>query len=456
MVRSTSTFPLVLLALVALLAGCSDRDLSELDLAPINDDPVVFDDDFGDGVDFQAFQGSQLDAVSIDAAETFGETAGSLKITVPGPGSLNGTFAGGAFTSGYRDLSGYDALVFQAKSSVPSTLNVAGLGNDNTGNSLYTVERSAIALTSDWQQVVIPIPDPSRLTLERGLFHFAEGHEAGAGFTIWFDEVRFARMGTILDPRPTMATRTIDTFVDGTVTPEETRVTFAVNGEDVTVAHSPHYFDYASSDSTVAVTSGSVITAVGVGTALITARLDTVAVAGTVTLNVLASPTTPAPAPVYQPADVIALFSEPYTPITVDTWRATWSMSGPVTDFAVAGNAAKVYTGLIYAGIEFVHDLVDATDMTHVRMDVWAPAGTIFRLKLVDFGDDGIFGGAPDSQWELVFHGSSDPAFVAGQWSVLDVPLSRFSLTSRAHLAQIVISTPDARTVFVDNVLFHR
>lgn len=454
--RSTSTFPLVLLAVVTLLAGCSDRDLSELDLAPINDDPVVFDDGFGDGVDFQAFQGSQLDAVSIDASQVFAGTA-SLKITVPGPGSLNGTFAGGAFTcSDYRDFSSYDALVFQAKSSVPSTLNAAGLGNDNTGTSLYTVERSAIALTTDWQQVVIPIPDPSRLTLERGLFFFAEGHEGGVGFTLWFDEVRFARMGTILDPRPTMATRTIDTFVGATVTAEDTEVTFAVNGEDVTVAHSPHYFDYASSDPTVATTSGSVITAVGGGTALVSAMLDTVEVAGAITLNVLAPPATAAPTPAYPAADVVALFSEPYTPITVDTWRATWSMSGPVEDFVVAGNAVKAYTGLIYAGIEFVNDLVDATDLTHVRMDVWAPAGTVFRLKLVDFGDDGIFGGSPDSQWELVFHGTSDPAFLPGQWSVLDVPLSRFSLTSRAHLAQIVISTPDARTVFVDNVLFHR
>jgi hypothetical protein len=48
------------------------------------------------------------------------------------------------------------------------------------------------------------------------------------------------------------------------------------------------------------------------------------------------------------------------------------------------------------------------------------------------------------------------PAFVASQWSVLDIPLADFSLTSRSHLAQLIISSPNAPTVFVDNVLFHR
>jgi hypothetical protein len=50
------------------------------------------------------------------------------------------------------------------------------------------------------------------------------------------------------------------------------------------------------------------------------------------------------------------------------------------------------------------------------------------------------------------------PAFVAGQWSVLDIPLADFSLTSRSHLAQLIISfrPGNAHTVFVDYVLFHR
>lgn len=445
---------LVLLALAGPF-GCSERDLSELRLAPINDDPVVFDDNFGDGVDYQAFQGSLFTAVSVDAGEAFAGGA-SLRVTVPGPDEEGGTFAGGAFTSvDYRDLSGYDALVFYAKSSVNSTLNVAGLGNDNTGTSLYEAQRQDIPLTTDWSLVVVPIPDPARLGLERGLFFFAEGHENNAGFTLWFDEVRFTRLGTITSPRPAMATQSVETFIGASLTAEDTRVVFAVNGQDVEVAHSPRYFDYQSSDETVAAIVDAEIQAVGAGSATVTAKLDTIPVTGSIGLEVLAPPTESAPTPVEAPADVISLFSDAYTSVPVDTWRATWSQCGPVSDFLIAGDHAKVYTGLVYAGIEFVSQLIDATAMTHVRMDVWAPEGTIFRIKLVDFGDDGVYN-LPIDQSELTFSAATDPAFVPGQWSVLDIPLANYTLQSRAHLAQIVISSPNARTVFVDNVLFHR
>jgi hypothetical protein len=379
-----------------------------------------------------------------------------LRVTVPGPGATDGTYAGGAFVcSDYRDLASYDALTFYAKSSVNSTLDVAGFGNDNTGSSLYVTLRSAIALTTEWSLVVIPIPDASRLPLERGLFFFAEGHENNQGFTLWFDEIRFTNLGTITSPRPSLRSETIRTFPGATVTPEETRVTFAVNGEDVTVDHSPGYFDYFSSDETVATTGGGLITVVGGGVATVTAKLDSVDVSGAITLDVLSPPDEAAPAPTLPADDVIALFSDAYDSVPVDTWRADWSQSGPVEDYSIAGDATKLYTGLVYAGIEFTTSLIDATDMTHLRLDVWAPEGSLFRVKLVDFGEDGIYN-LPIDQSELTFQATTTPAFAAGQWSVLDIPLDDFSLESRAHLAQLIISSGNARIVFLDNVFFHR
>ncbi|MBD3336962.1 MAG: hypothetical protein GF355_15725 [Candidatus Eisenbacteria bacterium] len=450
------TFPAV--ALVTLLAfaqfGCSERDLSTLAPAPGNTDPVVFDDAFGDGVDYQAFADSRFDAVTLDSDQARVGTT-SLRVTIPEPGSTDGTFAGGAFTSSdYRDLTGYDALVFYAKSSIPSDLNVAGLGNDNTGTSLYEASREDIPLTEEWSLVIVPIPDPSRLSLERGLFFFAEAHENNMGFTVWFDEIRFARVETITSPRPAMAPQDIETFLGATITPEDTRVTFSVNGEDVLVKHSARYFDYFSSNEDVARIDSGVITAAGGGTATVTAKLDTVEVTGAIDLNVLAPPDVPAPAPTYPTEDVIALFSDAYENVPVDTWRAEWSASGPVEDYAIEGDNTKVYTGLSFAGIEFADHLIDATDRTHIRLDVWAPVGTVFKVKLVDFGPDGEYD-EPVDESELTFTAESTPRFVAGQWSILDIPLSDFTLMSRANLAQIIISSPDAKTVFLDNVLFH-
>jgi hypothetical protein len=446
---------LAALLCLAALAGCSERDIATLALAPGNSDPVVFDDAFGAGVTFQAFAGSKYDAVSVDNTEARVGSA-SLRVIVPGPNDADGTYAGGAFTSSdYRDLSSYNALVFYAKSSIPSTLNEVGFGIDNTGTSRYDVHRFAIDLTTDWLLVVVPIPNPARLTLERGLFFFAEAYENNQGFTLWFDEVRFTQVGTITSPRPKMDDQSIETFPGATVTPANTRVTFSVNGEDVELTNSPRYFDYFSSDESVAETAGGVITAVGGGAATITAKLDSVDVEGTIELSVLTPPAEPAPTPTYPAEDVIALFSDAYTPVPVDTWRTDWSQSGPVEDYEIEGNDTKLYTDLVYAGIEFSSSLIDATDMTYFRLDVWAPEGTIFRVKLVDFGEDGVYN-LPIDESELTFYANSTPAFRPGQWSVLDIPLSDFTLESRAHLAQLIISSSDARIVFIDNVLFHR
>ena len=114
---------------------------------------------------------------------------------------------------------------------VDVTLDVAGFGNDNTGNSLYEAGRARIPLNRDWQFIVLPIPASSRLVSEAGLFTFAEGAEEThpEGYSIWFDEIRFATLGTITNPRPTMASRTIETFIGATVTPEDTEVTFDVS-----------------------------------------------------------------------------------------------------------------------------------------------------------------------------------------------------------------------------------
>jgi len=447
----------VALALLA-TGGCGRDNLTNP--AEPSTDPVVFDDTFGDAVDYQAFMGSLLDAVQMDYSEAYTGTA-SLKVTVPGPGSVEGTFAGGAFTTNnLRNLSGYNALTFYAKASMNCTLNVAGLGNDNTGTSLYESSRSGIALTTDWTRVVIPVPNPSRLTSEGGLFFFAEGYESGTGYDFWMDDVQFETVAGITDPRPVMETKSQTTFVGGEVEITGTAVTFDLDGEDVEIACLPACFDYVSSNETIATVTDGVISAVGPGTATVTARLDSVDATGVVTVQVMSGPSGPATTPTVPAADVISLFSDVYTGVPVDTWHAPWTGStGEVRDLQVYGDNVKVYTNLNFAGIEFVTHTIDAETpgMTHFHMDVWAPSGGLFKVKLVDFGANGVWdGGGDDSEDELMFNGGTVPPFFSGQWSALEIPLADFDLDSFAHLAQLVISSSDVSTVIVDNVYFHR
>ena len=231
------------------LVGCSDND-NVVGPAPFPTDAVVFDDEFGSTVTFQAFSGSKLDAVQLDQVNTYANSAQGLVITVPDSGVGEGSYAGGAFTSGVaRDLSGYNALSFYAKASRDVSLNVAGIGNDNTGTSIYTAEANNLALTTSWQKYTIPLPLAAKLTAEQGLFYFAEGPEGGVGCTIWIDEVLFENLATVTNPRPTIETQTVDVEIGEAIGVSNGTVTFSVDGDDLVMSAMPGYFTFTSSNT---------------------------------------------------------------------------------------------------------------------------------------------------------------------------------------------------------------
>ncbi len=98
--------------------------------------------------------------------------------------------------------------------------------------------------------------------------------------------------------------------------------------------------------------------------------------------------------------------------------------------------------------------------MTRFHMDIWTPdptaAPAAFRIKLVDFGADGVFGGGNDVEHELTFTRTSTPPLTTGNWVSFDIPLADLTgLTTKGHLAQMIISG-DLKTVYVDNVLLHK
>jgi hypothetical protein len=161
---------------------------------------------------------------------------------------------------------------------------------------------------------------------------------------------------------------------------------------------------------------------------------------------------TAAPVPTLAAAKVIAMFSDNYQNVAVDTWRTSWS-NATLTDLSINGNATKKYSALDFVGIEATTTPINATAMTHFHTDVWSSDFTEFKIKLVDFGPNGAFGGGDDKEHEITI---TAPA--KGTWVSLDIPLDTFTgLTTRAHIAQLIyVGAPSGNnTVYVDNVYFH-
>ncbi|MCP4414699.1 MAG: glycoside hydrolase family 16 protein, partial [Gammaproteobacteria bacterium] len=175
-------------------------------------------------------------------------------------------------------------------------------------------------------------------------------------------------------------------------------------------------------------------------------------------------PSSPAPTPTADAASVLSMFSNAYTDATVDTWNTGWQYStAVVADVQVAGDDVKLYTNLNFVGIEFSTQTLDASAMNRFHMDIWTPDPSVapaeFKIKLIDFGADGAYNGGDDSEHELSFSASSNPALATESWVSIDVPMSAFSgLSSQAHLAQMVLSSAEAgfpNTVYIDNVYFY-
>ncbi|MCU0644803.1 MAG: hypothetical protein MUC94_11135, partial [bacterium] len=315
---------------------------------------------------------------------------------------------------------------------------------------------------TSWQKYVIPIPVPEKLKTETGMFWYSAGaDEQGLGCTLWFDEVKYEKLGTIAYPRIILEDTLLTAPVGGLLDPGINGVIYNVDGVDRTLNVAKAYFTLSSLNESVAtIGADGKIQAIAEGTAEIVVKLGSITQKKiTLTVGKEFGPSTSAMVPTVPADSVISLFSNAYTNHPGIVWNTFWQFSNAKTeDIQVAGDDVKLYTDLNFVGIEFTKPTVDASDMTHFHMDIWTPeptgAGQVFKIQLVDFGADGVFGN-DDSFHELTFSSSTTPALASQEWIGLDIPLSDFSgLKSTGHLAQLVLSG-DIPTVFVDNVYFY-
>ncbi len=440
-------------------SGCK-KDTANLELASnYPTTPEVFIDGFSSGLNYDAW--GKVTAFSVDFAEKYKGTA-SMKIEVPNASDPAGNFAGGVFyTSMARNLSGYDALTFWAKASTVTPMN-ASFGSYPESQANFVTKYKVgieVNLNSNWQKFIIPIPDPSKLTMEKGMFSYSAGALTdGSGYTIWIDEVKFEKLGTLAHQQPQMLNATESTtlaFVGQSLTIDGcSEIVSLPNGVPQLITFGPSYFKFASSDPNVAtVSEDGVVKLVGPGSAKITANLGNLSATASLTINTVEL----APSPTEDPANVISLFSDAYTNVPVDNWNPHWTYSTTeLTEYDIDGDNLKYYTSLNFVGIVFTSHQINAGSMTYLHMDIQTPDAIIpaskFVVEVDDFGANGAYGGGDDKN---VVYTATSSQLATGTWISLEIPIS--GLNPRAHIAQLVLSTEGGLTdVYVDNLYFHK
>ncbi len=430
-----------LTAIILVWSLSCTRDFDELELAKYPNTPEIFIDGFSAGLNYAAFGGSKVTAFDVDNDVRYSGSS-SMRIEVPDAGDPLGAYAGGVYyTTMGRDLSEYTALTFWAKASKAATIDLVGFGND-LGESKYLVSLKDVAVNSNWKKYIIPIPDASKLTREKGMFFYSEGPEDGKGYTFWVDELKFENLGTIAHKQPMVldGNDEVESAFNGLKFPlGGLSVSFNMpTGIDETVTAAPAYFAFASSNSAVAsVDATGVVTVLSAGTSVITATLGGTEAQGSLTVQ-SAGDFTHAPVPAADPEDVISIFSNAYTNVPVDFYNGYWQPYQTTTsaDFKVDDDDVLVYANFNFVGIQFTSPPINASDMTHLHMDVWIP-NTVspsdrLSVKLVDMGADGALdGNDPSITYEI------PGPLVSRSWISVDISLS--SLSSRSKLAQIIL-----------------
>lgn len=442
------------------------RDLSDdAQLSTYSKNGEVFIDAFSPGLGYGAFGGSKYTAFVVDSDVKHQGTA-SMRFDVPNVGDPQGAFAGGVFidASG-RNLTDYDALTFWVKSSQGASLNEVGFGTDFAENK-YNVVLKNVSIATNWQKVIIPIPDASKLLQEKGMFWYSEGPENGLGYTFWIDDLKYEKLGTIAYPIPSILDgldKVEQTFIGSNSTISGLTESFNMpTGATETVSLAPSYFTFTSSNPSVAtVDELGKVSVIGTGTTIITAKIAGKNAIGSLTLTSLGVFTS-APTPTRDPANVISIFSNAYTNVPVEYYNgfyAPYQTTLGGNNININGDNIISYTNLNFVGTQFSQPTVNASQMSYMHVDIQVQeamtAGDHIKIQLGDFGADGVFGGPDDSNGTVNYTNAN---LTTGSWVGFDIPLTSFTgLTSKNNLAQILfISDATISNILVDNIYFYK
>ncbi len=447
------------------LLGCERELSSAAEFATFAKTGDIFiDAPIGLGTDFYfPFLGSKPTAFSVDNSEGY-ESNASIRIDVPNENDQDGNYAGAIFRvdGAGRDLTDFDALTFWAKASQGVSIDLMGFGQD-FGENKFLVTRPGISLSTNWVKYIIPIPDPSKLIEERGMFWYSTGTQntGGFGYTFWLDDVKFEKLGTIGQPQPAIVgglAVSQDAFVDVPI--ELTGLTQTFNmpsGRNQTVLAAPSYFTFESSDIEVArVSELGIVSILDTGIASITATLADVAAAGSLDLTAGGSfDFAPVP-PQRNPDDVVSVFSDAYSSAAIEYYNGFFTDDGQTTLGGlvnVNGEEIIQYSALNFVAFKTLNR-VDASAMTNIHMDIKVEdaqidSGDFIRIILLAQNPDGT-----ENQASVNIP-SAD--LVAGDWISFDRPLSDFAGVTTTNLSLFFfVSDSTVSNIIADNIYFYK
>jgi hypothetical protein len=150
-------------------------------------------------------------------------------------------------------------------------------------------------------------------------------------------------------------------------------------------------------------------------------------------------PTTAAPTPSFNAANVISVFSDAYTNVAGTDLNPNWGQATQVTQAPIAGNNTLIYTGLNYQGLQLGSNQ-NVSGMTHLHLDVWTANSTALKVFLISPGP-------LEKPYTLTVPTSG--------WTSINIPLTEF--TPVVDLTKVFQFKFEGNgKIYLDNILFYK
>jgi len=158
------------------------------------------------------------------------------------------------------------------------------------------------------------------------------------------------------------------------------------------------------------------------------------------------TPLTAAPTPpARNTADVVSIYSNAYSNVTLSELPTSWSQLTTYTPIQIQGNDTWKVTGCQFLAMVTNYTTgVDISAMETMHIDYWTPDPHGISVKVVNTLDGG----------EAI---ASLGATVSGSWQSIDISMSAFAaLVNKTKITQILIDPAIPNTLFIDNFYFYK
>ena len=161
------------------------------------------------------------------------------------------------------------------------------------------------------------------------------------------------------------------------------------------------------------------------------------------------APITAAPTPpVRNAADVVSMYSNAYSNVTLTELPTGWSTLASFTPIQIQGNDTWKVTGCEFLGMVTNYATgVDISAMETMHVDYWTPDAPGISVKIVNTVDGG----------EAI---ASLGTTVSGSWQSIDVPMTAFATANpnlnKTKITQLLIDPVSPIILFIDNFYFYK